>query len=330
MPVGTTKYNSAAPLLLEDIHILANRLENEFNERVGITRFDVHLGYVVNQVAILAVLDRMKIPCIEGVSYFGTSDTSVESQVARKSLAYLRGSIISIGKLPRDPTTLLAVIEALGQQTRSLEYRVEKNSRAYQTAQEKVSELTNENTELKNRLSERDAEETTGKRKASEAELEEAHEKLRKTKESKRAYKDEAAKLRSKVDDLREEHKREMGTLNKQLGDLRDTQKHELDDLRERVEDRIKAATHDARADLLQERRHVERANRETALERKKRGETIRRLRKASRLLGRVCRALSGPDGQLRATVAAVSARLEGITEERVQREWDELEGPEE
>jgi len=127
IPEGTTKLNSIAPLLCEDIYLSALRLENEHGESVCVTRIECHIGHKIRPSTLLGVLDQLRVPYIAGVSWFGTSDASIESQIARKSLSYARGSVICLGTAPKqDAVSGWALADARQTQIDSLEARCEK------------------------------------------------------------------------------------------------------------------------------------------------------------------------------------------------------------
>ena len=87
----------------DDVSIIANRLENDDGEQVGITRMDVHLPGKFKQNTILACLDNstmvLGIPFNQDC-FFSTSDKSVQNQMARKAMTYSRGSIIEDRQRP--------------------------------------------------------------------------------------------------------------------------------------------------------------------------------------------------------------------------------------
>eukprot|EP00961_Rhodomonas_salina_P186767 2521587-Rhodomonas_salina.1 len=91
-----------------------------------------------------------------------------------------------------------------------------------------------------------------------------------------------------------------------------------LEETRNSVEDRVRQATHAARSDLLAERR-------EKREERRRRKETIGRFRRASEVLGKIRQAVRGPRNRMRQKIMDTLVKVDDITEERIQREWDAI-----
>jgi hypothetical protein len=283
---NTKKKNSTEPITMQDIFIIANRLENDDGDSVGITRMEVHIGYALGKCAILNVFDQIGIPCNTD-SYFMTSDNSKVSQTGRKRLTYSRGSTITIGNQPvGDATTMTAYAEALCMQAKSWEDRAAK----------RLDIINNERRENEKKNT-----------KIADLEL-----KINELEENLPQVGDKRPRTEKDQHDESEIIKTLVSQVTQLMGDIREANK-KVEEERKLADKRVQDATHGARNDLLAERK------KNSELQ-KKWNATVSRLRRATR---RIRQFADAPEEHLLDAQAQARRVLDEIGRLSFAADWD-------
>ena len=371
VPLQTALYEAQGPAVrqkttLDNVWIKSLCPVDDYDIATGETLLWISLTVPIKVNGLLAVLDRLRVPCVE--SSMILCDAKGEMLDGRRRFMQQPGNASEVGKAPRDWLITEARLAA-----RDLEIERQK-SRVQKKEDQRLHALL-DNAALRARVAELEAAAgAEGELGALRAELEklraevgEKDRRMAKVREQRAGEQREIGELSVRVVGLQRQNAElasgrtalgaELEALRAELGALKaapavgskrarteedwraeseivrmlaqqlgresentrnayeDTRKahDDMQRLRDSVDDRVRQATHDARADLLAERKERGKAEKKFSM-------TSGRLRTATRLLLRLQRAR---DEQLPRVRAAMMHNLQAFLRTNVAVDWD-------